>query len=67
MILLTGHHFEECLGELIVKIFPRVLTKVAIILFSPALGALFAPLALKFVQRDPQFFFFFSFLTGTFS
>ena len=50
MIAQAGHHSREWLGELIEKSylgFPRTPTEAVMILFSPAQGAVFAPLALK--------------------
>jgi hypothetical protein len=44
------------------KIGSKILTKVAIMFVSPAQGAMFAPLALKFVRSGPSIF---SFLTMT--
>ena len=65
MIALTGHHSREWLGALIKKLYLGSPTEVAMMLISPAQGAVFAPLILKFVQAD--FLFFFSFLIRTLS
>lgn len=50
MIAVKEQSFRERLGESIISVFPTV---VVITLISPAQGALFAPLALQFVQSDP--------------
>jgi hypothetical protein len=68
MIALTGHHSREWPGELIEKSYLGSLTRAdaAMMLISPAQGAVFAPLALKFVQAE-RLLFFFSLLTRTLS
>ena len=58
MIALTEHPSTELQGELIEKLHLRHPTEVGIIFVSPAQGAVFAPLALKFVQVGHPFFFF---------
>jgi hypothetical protein len=57
MIALTGHHSVEWLGELTEKSYLGSPTEAAMMLISPAQGAVFAPLALKFVQAERPFFF----------
>jgi hypothetical protein len=56
MIALTGHHSREWQGELIEKSYLGSLTEAAMMLISPAQGAVFAPLALKFVKRTLHLF-----------
>lgn len=63
MIALTGHHPREWLGGLIEKSYLGSLTEAAMMLISPAQGAVFAPLARKFVKGNLHFF---SFLIGIF-
>lgn len=55
MTALTGHHPREWLGGLIEKSYLGSLTEAAMML-SPAQGAVFAPLARKFVKRNLLFF-----------
>lgn len=55
MIAVKEQSFRERLGESIAKLY---LSFRLITLISPAQGALFAPLALQFVQSEPFIFFF---------
>jgi hypothetical protein len=56
MVASTGQHSRERLGALIRKFESGVPIEVAMIFLSPAQGALFAPLALKFVKRTLTLF-----------
>ena len=47
MIALAGHRSREWLGELIEKSYLGSATEAAVMLISPAQGAVFAPLARK--------------------
>jgi len=58
MIALTGRHSREWLGKLIEKSYPGFPAEAALMIVSPAQGAVFAPLALKFVQAGRLFIFF---------
>ena len=58
IVALTGHHSREWPGELIEKLYLGSPTEASLMLVtSPAQGAVFAPLALKFVQAGHLFFF----------
>jgi hypothetical protein len=54
-IALTQHHFKECLGELTEKRYLGSRLKL-LYLISPAVGAMFAPLASKLVQGGSSIF-----------
>jgi hypothetical protein len=56
MVASTDQPSRERLGALIRKFKSGVPIKVAMVFISPAQGAVFAPLALKFVKRTLNLF-----------